>query len=116
MSIFGSIASGLSKAASFLVSVFTKTSTVVAILEKITPTTLAAILAVFYDVVKFITSESATAGADIASGNYVGAINDVFSANTKTLLAQIAADAKTLESDIAADLQALGITDAPPAA
>jgi hypothetical protein len=99
--IFADIENFASKAAGFLMTVFTKTQQVANVLTKIGPVTLAAILAVFYDVVNFALTES----NDLKTGN----INDMFSDNTKSLLAKIVADFKAMDSTVVSDLEALGI-------
>ena len=52
MSIFTSIGAGISKAISFIVTVFSKADEVKKLLDSLAPATVAAMLATFYDVTK----------------------------------------------------------------
>lgn len=105
MSLITDIEAKAAKAISFVINIFTHTSAVIDILKKLTPGTLAAMLAVFYDVLSFLMKEEAA----VQSGN----IADVFSADTKALLAQIVTDSKTAESVIASDIAALKTLSVP---
>ncbi len=106
MSFLTTIISGLSKAENFLINVFTKGSAVLAVLSKVSPTTLAAILAVFYDVAKAAVAAGEEAAA-IASGNFVTAAT--LSATTLALVGQLVTDLKTADSQIVDDFNQLGI-------
>lgn len=106
MSIFSSIATGLSKATNFLLAVFTKTDQVVKTFESLTPQVKAAMLATFYDVTKTLTSGAAAAGA-ASTGNIPSAFT--LSETTLTLLEQVKSDVVADVADIKADLTALGI-------
>ena len=101
MSIFTSIIGGLSKFESFIVKVLGKTSQVIAVLQKVTPSTIAAILAVFYDITKAV----ATVEVDYATRN----LADILSPQTQALLKQFVADVKALESTAVSDAQALNL-------
>lgn len=109
MSILSDIGSGLSKATSFLLKVFTKTNSVIGTIGRLSPATLAAMLAVFYDVMKTVTAVGAI-GADVSSGALPAAF--ALSETTLTLVKQIGIDAKAAESIVVADLQSLGIISA----
>lgn len=112
MSFISSVTSGLSKAESFLINIFTKTSQIVSVLQKVGPGTLAAILAVFYDVTRFLASEAAnvaTAAGDAKALNFSGALSDVFTPATQTLLTNLIADFKAAEATVVSDFSELGI-------
>ncbi len=109
MSFFGDIISGLTKAETFLVKVFTKTSDVDATFQKLAPATKAAILATFYDAGQVVTSTAADAVA-ISTGNIPAAIQ--LSAQTWALIQGVFADAKNDASIVKQDLIALGILKA----
>lgn len=113
MSVFFSIETGLSKSVHFLLSVFTKTSAVLAVLQKVSPQTLSALLAVFYDVMKFV-AEGGQVAALLQAGNPQAALGTVLSATTQILLTQIAADLQTGEKVIVDDLNELGIAIKTP--
>lgn len=113
MSVFSSIISGLSKAENFLVSVLTKTTAVATVLASISPKTLSAILALFYDVMKAVTAGSA-AFADLTSGNIAGAGTIILSPTTIALLTAIEGDIKNVDAVVIADLKALGIAIETP--
>lgn len=108
MSIFTSIATGVDKAAHFLISVFTKTEAVVSVVSKVSPKTLAVILAVFYDLAKFI-AQGGTVAADIASGNFAKALADAISPTTQALIVSFEDDVKAADATIVEDLKELGI-------
>lgn len=107
MSLFSSIATGLSKAANFLITVFTKTKQVEDMFVSLAPATKAAILATAYDVLSAVTT-----GAEAATAASTGNIPSAFtlSETTLTLIKSVITDAKTDASVIAADLKALGVT------
>lgn len=113
MSIFTSIATGFSKAASFLITIFTKTKQVEDVLVSLAPQTKAAILATFYDVSKTVMAAEGAAGA-AASGDIPTAFT--LSETTLMLIKSVITDAKNDASIIAADLKALGVLASPPAA
>jgi len=115
MSFLTSVISGLSKAENFLISIFTKASAVAKVITSVSPKTLAAVLAVFYDITKLIASEG-VAVADISSGKYQQGVGELFSPTTQALLTAIAADIKDLDSTVIDDLKKLGIAINPPAA
>ena len=96
----------LGKAVQFLITVFTKTSTVTAKLSKLTPGVLAAMLAVFYDVVK----TAQTADAAVAAAQ-AGNIPSTFTLSETTLglVKNVITDAKAAEQLVVADLKELGI-------
>ena len=108
MSIFSSIGKGLDKFGSFILNVFTKTSAAIDVLQKVGPGTLAAILAVFYDLMKFLLTAQNDV-ANIEAGNITGTIQDILSIQTRTLLAKLVTDVKAAESAVVNDLQQLGI-------
>lgn len=108
MSILGSIESGLDKATQFVLNIFTKTSAVLAVLQKISPSTVAAMLAVFYDVMGFV-QEGATIAGEVTTGNYGAAIGTVLSATTQTLLNNLKTGIASGEAVIVSDLNELGI-------
>jgi hypothetical protein len=110
MSILNEVESGLSKSVNFILSVFTKTSAVIKVLEAVTPKTLSAMLAIFYDVTAFITAGGSIV-ASIKTGNFAG----VFSSTTLTLISQFEADLKAGEVDILADIKELGVAVETPA-
>lgn len=114
MSVFTSVESGLSKSIHFILSVFTKTSAVIAVLQKVSPQTLSAMLAIFYDVMKFVT-EGGQVAALFASGQTQVALNTVISPTTQALLAQLEADIVAGEKVVVADLSDLGIAIKTPA-
>lgn len=117
MSLLSSIESGLDKAVSFIVKVFTKTAEVVTVIQKVGPSTLAAILAVFYDVSKFLITESANvaaATADVKTLNFTAALSDVFTPATQTILMQLITDFKAAETQVVADFSDLGIAVSSP--
>lgn len=106
MSIFTEIGTGLSKAANFLITVFTKTKQVEDAFVALAPATKAAILATAYDVLKTATAAAGAAGA-AATGNLPAAFT--LSETTLTLIESVIADAKTDASVIAGDLKTLGV-------
>jgi hypothetical protein len=106
MSLFSEVATGLSKAASFIVEVFTKGDQVVKTFESLSPQTKAAMLATFYDVTTTLTTGAEAAGA-AASGNIPTAFT--LSETTLTLLESVKSDLETDGSVVLADLKALGI-------
>lgn len=107
MSIFSSIATGLSKAENFLLSVFTKTEQVEDLFVSLAPQTKAAILATAYDVFNAASSAEAAAAA-AATGNIPAAFT--LSQTTLELVKAVIADGKADASVIATDLKALGIS------
>ena len=112
MSFLGTVASDISKGVAFVLKVFSKTQAVVAVLQKVGPGTIAALLAVFYDVTKFLVVEAAgvtAATAEVKALNFAGALTDVFSDTTKTLLQQIIADFHAADAVIVSDFHELGI-------
>jgi hypothetical protein len=110
MSIFTDIESGVPKFVNFFISVFTKTSAVISVLEKLTPTTLSAMLAIFYDVTSFI-ADGGSIVAAIKTGNFA----NVFSTTTLGLISKFEADLKAGEAVIVADVKALGVAIETPA-
>lgn len=108
MSILSSVESGLSKGIHFILSVFTKTSAVLAVLAKVSPQTLAAMLAVFYDFMNFV-AEGGSVATLFETGQTTVAINTIISPTTQTLLAQLEADIKAGEKVIVDDLTELGV-------
>jgi len=106
MSVFSSIGSGIEKAISFVVTVFSKTKQVEDMFVALAPATKAAILATFYDVTKTIAAGTAAAAA-ASAGNIPVAIT--LSEATLALIKNVITDAKTDTSVIAADLKALGV-------
>lgn len=116
MSFLSSITSGLSKAENFLINIFTKTAQVVSVVQKVGPSTLAAILAVFYDVSKLLISEAAnvaTATGDAKALNFSGALKDIFTPQTQTLLTNLVADFEAAETQVVTDFHELGISLKP---
>lgn len=113
MSIFSSIISGLSKAENFLISMFTKGSTIAAMVAKLSPNVLAAILALFYDVMKTLLSAE-TAVKDATTGDIMGAIT--VSQTTWALLQQVKSDFIAGEKVIVSDIEQLGIAASTSAA
>jgi hypothetical protein len=110
MSIFTDIESGVPKFVNFFISVFTKTSAVISVIEKLTPTTLSAMLAVFYDLMSFI-AQGGSVVAAIKTGNFA----NVFSTTTLGLISKFEADLKAGEAVIVADVKALGVAIKTPA-
>jgi hypothetical protein len=106
MSIFTSIGAGISKAISFIVTVFSKADEVKKLLDSLAPATVAAMLATFYDVTKTLASAAAVVG-DVETGSISAAFT--LSETTLGLVKSVVADAKTDGSVIAADLKALGV-------
>lgn len=114
MSLISTITTKVSKFALYFWHVLLNTPDVLSVLSKLSPQTIAAVLAVFYDIVKFFTTEAATTGAAIADKNFGTALTDILSSETQTLLAQIITDAKTLGTVIAndiAELKKIGSTE-----
>ena len=112
MSFLGTVVSDISKGVSFVLKVFSKTQAVVAVLQKVGPGTVAALLAVFYDVTKFLVAESAgvvAAEGDVKALNFAGALNDVFSDTTKALLHEIVTDFHAADVVVVNDFHELGI-------
>jgi len=87
-----SIATDFQKVIGFLATILTKTAAVDKTIVALAPTTKAAILATFYDVVKTVTSASAAA-ADASAGNITGAIT--LSSATVGMIQTVIADGKT---------------------
>lgn len=112
MSIFTTIASGLSKAENFLINIFTKGSAIAAAISKLSPAVLAAMLATFYDVVK--AAQAATAAATSAAAGDIP-VAFTMSQTTLALIKQVVTDGENDASLIAADLKALGIAASTPA-
>jgi hypothetical protein len=111
MSFFSSITSGLSKGIAFIEKVFTQTENYATIVSKLTPTVLAAVLAVFYDVLKFIESSESVA-TDLTSGQVQAGIS-IFSSTTIGLLEKVWTDAKAGEANVVAAFKALELPTPP---
>ena len=90
----------------FLTAVVSGSAKLQKVASSLSGPTLAVIAAVFYDVSKLALSVSAE-GADVAAGNFVGAVT--LSPTTVALVNQLITDAKAGEKQIVADFQALGI-------
>jgi hypothetical protein len=110
MSVLSDIEGDVPKFVNFFISVFTKTSAVIAVIQKLTPTTLAAMLAIFYDVTSFI-AQGGSIVAAIKTGNFA----NVFSTTTLGLISKFEADLKAGEAAIVADVKALGVAIETPA-
>lgn len=106
MSIFNELALDGEKIETFLVNLVNGGKKLQALFTSLSPKTLAAASAVFYDVVKTVASaESAASSA--ASGNLAGAVT--LSETTFSLVQGLVADAKSGEAVIVADFKALEI-------
>ena len=106
MSLWTDITNAGKKIADFLTDIVSGVAKLQKLYSTLSGPTLAAVAAVFYDVVKTVAaSESAASAA--ATGNVMGAIT--FSETTVSLVKQVVADAKAGEKVIVADFEALGI-------
>ena len=110
MSFFSSIASGLFKGIAFIEKVFTETSNYAAILSKLSPTIMAAILATFYDVVKAL--EAAEAAA-LAAGAGDIPVAFTLSETTLALLQKVWLDLKADDAAAVAAFKALSLPMPP---
>ena len=111
MSFLTDIGHARSKSVTFIVKIFSRSEDVIAIISKLSAPTLAAMLAVFYDVLNFAQTET----CNVETGN----VTAILTPTTLTLLAKVVEDSKTAESVIAADvaaLKALGQTVPAPKA
>lgn len=106
MNIFSSVITGLTNAEKFLLNLFTKANSYAAIFQKLSPTMIGAIVAVFYDVIKTVSSTESVA-ATAASGNIPGAVT--LSATTLSLVEQVWADAKAGEASVVTAFKALNL-------
>lgn len=107
MSFFTDIVAAGKKVEDTLLEVVGFATKVKTIYNALSGPTLAAVAAVFYDVVKAVASGEVVA-ADAAAGDVTGAIT--ISQTTFTLVKQVVTDAKAGEATIVADFKALGIT------
>lgn len=98
----------MTKFLSFLFRVLTGTPAVLQTLGKVSGPTLAAILAVFYDVMKFLVTEGG-AIKSITSGDVSVGISTILSEQTRELVAKIATDFTTAEKTVVDDFHQLGI-------
>ena len=107
MSIWTDITAAGEKIEDVLTSIVTFGNKLKAVYAALSGPTLAAVAAVFYDVMKTAVSAE-TVVQDAEAGNFTGAIT--LSQTTVTLVKQVAADFKAGEATIVADFKALGIT------
>jgi hypothetical protein len=106
MSLWTDLESAGTKVETFLSNIASGAKKLAAIYSALSGPTIAAVSAVFYDVVKAVASgESAAASA--STGNIAGAIT--LSETTITLVKQVVTDFKSGEKTIVADFEALGI-------
>lgn len=106
MSFLTDIEAAGKKIGDFLTDVVTFGQKAKAVYAALSGPTIAASMAVFYDVVKTIGAAEAVAG-DAAAGNIPGAIT--LSETTLGLVKNVVADFKSGEADIVADFKALNI-------
>ena len=106
MSILTEVEKVGSTIANFLKSIVTGAATLQKIWSALSGPTLAAAAAVFYDVVKAVSSAESVA-EDAAKGDFSGAVT--LSETTIGLIKQVVTDAKAGEKAIVADFEALGI-------
>lgn len=106
MNLISEIEAAGAKVETFLESVVSGASKLKKLYNGLSGPVLAASLAVFYDVVKAVSSAEAAATA-AASGNVPGAIT--LSETTVGLIKQVITDFKSGEKTIVTDFEALGI-------
>ena len=106
MSLWSDIVAGGEKVETFLTELQSGAKKLQAIYSSLSSTTLPAVAAVFYDVVKSVAAGTAAATA-AEGGNIPGAIT--LSETTLTLVKQTITDAKAGEKAVVADFEALGI-------
>jgi hypothetical protein len=107
MSLWTDITGAGIKIENFLIELSSGAKKLQAIYSTLSGPTLAAVAAVFYDVVKTVSAaESAATSAE--TGNIPGAIT--LSETTLTLVKQVVTDFKSGVKTVEADLTALGIT------
>jgi hypothetical protein len=106
MSLWTDIEAAGEKVEGWLTAIGTGAKKLQAIYNTLSGPTLAAVAAVFYDVVKAVAAGT-EAATDAATGNTPAAF--VLSETTLTLVKQVVADAKAGEKTVVADWEALGL-------
>jgi hypothetical protein len=107
MSLWTDITAAGGKIETFLTDLASGVKRLQSIYSALSGPTLAAVAAVFYDVVKSVASAELAATA-AETGNIPGAVT--LSETTLTLVKQVVTDAKAGEKVVLADFEALGIT------
>ena len=108
MSLWTEITAAGEEIEEFLTNISIGAKKLYAVYQKLSPSTLAAVAAVSYDVIKAFAAGTAIV-ADVAAGNVTGAVTIAMSDTTKALVTQFVTDLKAGEAVTVADADALGI-------